>query len=87
MAKTKRARRSAIVPRLLLSASIMSGAAVIPTLAGCGGSGETFSVACQFCTVAAEGFDLSTTDQNIVFTVAAQGFDLANADAENPDAG
>ncbi len=86
MAKKKRARRSAIVPRLLLTASIMSGAAVIPTLTGCGG-GEELSVACQFCTVAEQGFDLALPDQAIIFTVAAQGFDLSNADAVNPDAG
>jgi hypothetical protein len=85
MAKKKRARRSAIVPRLLLGATIMSGAAVVPTLAGCG-SGDKQSVACiGFCGVAYNGFDLGP-DQTITFTVAAQMFDLSNADAEG-DAG
>lgn len=86
MAKKKPARRrSAIVPSVVLSAVLLSGAAVVPTLAGCGGSGPRNTVACVgfnggLCaTVAAQGFDMSATDLP-VFTVAAQGFDLSGED-------
>jgi hypothetical protein len=87
--KKKRARRSAIVPRLLLTATVMSGAAVVPMLSGCSGLGFSvadigFSVADLGFTVAAGGFDLSG-DQTITFTVAAQGFDLANHDLTSED--
>jgi hypothetical protein len=83
MAKKKSTRRrSAIVPSVVLSAVLLSGAAVVPTLAGCGGTGHRNTVACvgfNCATVAAQGFDLSVTDLP-VFTVAAQGFDLSGED-------
>jgi hypothetical protein len=60
---------------LLLTATLMSGAAVVPTLSGCGGPG--FSVADIGFTVAAQGFDLSAS-------VADIGFDL-NHDLASED--
>jgi hypothetical protein len=82
--KKKHARRSAIVPSVLLSATLMSGAAVVPMLSGCGGGERT--VACvgfnnQQCpSVASIGFDMSAFDG-----VAAMTFDLSSADLESKD--
>ncbi len=76
--KKKRVRRSAIVPRLLLTATLMSGAAVVPTLSGCGGSG--FSVA----DIGFVGLDVANLGFDLSASVADLGFDL-NHDLTSDD--
>jgi hypothetical protein len=76
MRKKKRARRSAIVPRLLLTATLMSGAAVVPTLSGCNHSAGS-SVADIGFTVANVGFDVANLGFDMsALSVADLGFDL-----------
>jgi hypothetical protein len=79
--KRKSARRSAIVPAIVFSAGLMSGAAVVPMLAGCGDRSEKATVAGIGFDVAAQGFDMSGfTVADVGFTVAATGFDLSHED-------
>jgi hypothetical protein len=85
MAKKKRARRSAIVPALVLSTAVAGGLCATPTIVGCDNGGPQLSVAAQ-------GFDLTGSDRPmdlrnppIGFDVAAWGFDLSRYDLSESD--
>ena len=82
MAK-KRARRTAIVPAIVLSTAIAGGLCVTPTIVGCSDGGPQLTVAQIGFDVAATGFDIAIPRPGL--DVAFSGFDLSRADGELPD--